>query len=88
MAKNQQKTEESKALNFEQTITKLNDIVDAMEQGQIPLQDSLKQYEKGMSLIKLCREILQKAEKKIEESSLVSRVSESESIHLSFPFSS
>ncbi len=67
MAKNQQKTEESKALNFEQTITELNNIVDEMEQGQIPLQDSLKKYEKGMSLIKHCRGILQKAETKIEE---------------------
>jgi len=31
------------------------------------LQDSLDQYEKGMALIKHCRDILQKAEKRIEK---------------------
>ena len=38
-----------------------------IEQGEIPLQDSLEQYEKGMALIKHCRGILQKAEKRIEK---------------------
>ena len=38
-----------------------------IEQAEIPLQDSLSQYEKGMALIKHCREILQKAERRIEK---------------------
>ena len=38
-----------------------------IEQGQIPLQDSLNQYERGMALIKHCRGILEKAEKRIEK---------------------
>lgn len=59
-------------LNFEQAIKELTAIVGKIEQGQIPLQDSLDQYEKGMALIKHCREILQKAEKRIE------KISESE----------
>jgi exodeoxyribonuclease VII small subunit len=54
-------------LNFEQAIKELTTIVGKIEQGQIPLQDSLDQYEKGMTLIKHCREILQKAEKRIEK---------------------
>jgi len=54
-------------LNFEQAIKELTNIVGKIEQGQIPLQDSLDQYEKGMALIKHCREILQKAEKRIEK---------------------
>ena len=54
-------------LNFEQAITELTNIVGKIEQGQIPLQDSIEQYEKGMALIKHCREILQKAEKRIEK---------------------
>ncbi len=54
-------------LNFEQAIKELTTIVGKIEQGQIPLQDSLDQYEKGMALIKHCREILQKAEKRIEK---------------------
>jgi len=54
-------------LSFEEAITGLTDIVGRIEQGQIPLQDSLEQYEKGMALIKHCRTILQKAEKRIEK---------------------
>jgi exodeoxyribonuclease VII small subunit len=54
-------------LNFEQSIKELTSIVEKIEQGQIPLQDSLQQYEKGMELIKHCRGILQKAEERIEK---------------------
>jgi exodeoxyribonuclease VII small subunit len=53
-------------LTFEQAIHQLKEIVGRIEQGEIPLQDSLEQYEKGMALIKHCRDILQKAEKRIE----------------------
>jgi exodeoxyribonuclease VII small subunit len=52
---------------FEQAIGQLKEIVGKIEQGEIPLQDSLEQYEKGMALIKHCRGILQKAEKRIEK---------------------
>jgi len=54
-------------LSFEQAIKELTGIVAQVEQGQIPLAESLQQYEKGMALIKHCREILQKAEKRIEK---------------------
>ncbi|MEN6336287.1 MAG: exodeoxyribonuclease VII small subunit [Phycisphaerales bacterium] len=54
-------------LTFEEAIGQLKDIVGKIEQGEIPLQDSLEQYEKGMALIKHCRGILQKAEKRIEK---------------------
>ncbi len=54
-------------LSFEEAITGLTDIVGKIEQGQIPLQDSLEQYEKGMALIKHCRTVLQNAEQRIEK---------------------
>jgi exodeoxyribonuclease VII small subunit len=54
-------------LPFEQAIKKLTDIVSKIEDGQISLEQSLTQYEQGMELIKHCRNILQKAEKKIEQ---------------------
>jgi len=54
-------------LNFEQSIKELTGIVGKIEQGQIPLQDSLEEYEKGMALIKHCRRILQKTEERIEK---------------------
>ncbi len=66
MADDKQKNDFDK-LSFEEAIKELTSIVGKIEQGEIPLQDSLEQYEKGMSLIKHCRGILQKAEKRIEK---------------------
>ena len=66
MAERKNKDEIAK-LTFEQAIGQLKEIVTRIEQGQIALQDSLDQYEKGMALIKHCRDILQKAEKRIEK---------------------
>ncbi len=54
-------------LGFEEAIKELTAIVAKIEQGQIPLQDSISQYEKGMALIKHCKDILEKAEKRIEK---------------------
>jgi len=59
-------------LSFEEAIKNLTEIVGKIEQGEIALQDSLQQYEKGMALIKHCRTILKQAEERIE------RVSEPE----------
>ena len=72
MAKNEQKDDIAK-LSFEEAIKELTSIVGSIEQGEIALQDSLQQYEKGMALIKHCRGILQTAEKRIE------KISETES---------
>ena len=63
----QDKQKDVNELSFEQTIRELAEIVGKIEQGEIPLQDSLEQYERGMALIKHCRETLAKAEKRIEE---------------------
>ncbi len=66
MADSKNQNEISK-LGFEEAIKQLGSIVSQIEQGQIPLQRSLEQYEKGMALIKHCREILGKAEERIEK---------------------
>jgi exodeoxyribonuclease VII small subunit len=66
MAKGKNQDDISK-LSFEQTIKELTSIVQRIEQGEIPLENSLQQYERGMALIKHCRGILQKAEKRIEK---------------------
>ncbi len=66
MAEKKNKDDVSK-LGFEDSIKRLKTIVEKIEQGEIPLQDSLEQNEQGMLLIKHCRDILQKAEKRIEK---------------------
>jgi len=55
-----------KALTFEEALSRLESIVTAIEQGKIGLEESIGQYERGMTLVKQCREILAKAELKIQ----------------------
>ncbi len=54
-------------LSFEQAIARLEKIVDAMEQGKIGLEDSVKHFEEGMGLISRCRNVLSEAELKIQQ---------------------
>ena len=61
------KKDDISKLSFEDAIQELTGIVGKIEQGEIPLQDSLTQYERGMALIKHCQDILHTAEKRIEK---------------------
>jgi exodeoxyribonuclease VII small subunit len=54
-------------LSFEEAIENLTEIVNQIETEQVPLAESLEKYEKGMSIIRHCRQILLDAEKRIEE---------------------
>jgi exodeoxyribonuclease VII small subunit len=65
MAKKQ--AQEFENLSFEDSIKQLTEIVNKIEQGQVPLQTSIEQYEKGMALIKHCKNILNTAQQRIEK---------------------
>ena len=52
-------------LNFEDTIKKLEMIVNELEKGNLSLDESVKKFEEGIKLSKLCNEFLNNAEKKI-----------------------
>jgi exodeoxyribonuclease VII small subunit len=54
-------------LSFEAALTKLETIVDSMEQGDVPLADLLGKYEDGTKLLKICEARLKEAELKIEK---------------------
>jgi exodeoxyribonuclease VII small subunit len=77
MAEKKKKDDVNK-LSFEDSIKRLREIVESIEQGEIALQDSLDQYEQGMALIKHCRGILQQAEKRIEKISKTDAAPEEE----------
>jgi exodeoxyribonuclease VII small subunit len=55
------------ALTFEQAIARLGEIVDSLEEGEQPLEESIALFEEGMSLAKSSQEILDRAERRIEE---------------------
>ena len=50
---------------FEDAMQRLEAIVQTLEQGEVPLEDSLKAFEEGMKLAKFCSEKLEEAEKKV-----------------------
>ena len=57
---------------FEKAIGRAEEIAEAIEQGEVGLEDSIKQFEEGISLIQKCRKVLDDAELRIQtlESSL------------------
>lgn len=54
------------AEKFEDALKKLEGIIEKMEKGDIPLNESLKLFEEGVKLTRFCSQELQKAEKKVE----------------------
>ncbi|MDC0423071.1 exodeoxyribonuclease VII small subunit [Methylophilaceae bacterium] len=55
-----------KKMDIESTLEQLEKIVTQMEEENLNLEDSLKSYEKGVSLVKKAQESLNKIEKKIQ----------------------
>ena len=57
---------EKKEPKFEEALKKLEQIVEGLENGELSLEESLKQYEEGVHLSKLCARRLEEAKKRIE----------------------
>lgn len=57
-------------VRFEEAIERLEAIIDRIERGEVGLEESLTEYERGVGLIRRCREILDKAEQRIAELSV------------------
>jgi exodeoxyribonuclease VII small subunit len=51
---------------FEEALENLEKIVEAMESGELTLDQALKKYEEGVALVRACQSKLTEAEKKIE----------------------
>lgn len=53
-------------MTFEQALSRLEQIVKSLEGGNVPLEDLIKLFDEGTSLVKLCTERLDKAEEKVK----------------------
>jgi exodeoxyribonuclease VII small subunit len=51
--------------SFESALSELEGIVAAMESGQMPLQDALDAYKRGVTLLRQCQDTLTAAEQQI-----------------------
>jgi exodeoxyribonuclease VII small subunit len=52
-------------MSFEQAMQELDAIVLEMERGEIPLETSLKQFERGVALARHTQKLLKEAEQKV-----------------------
>lgn len=52
--------------SFEKAIEELRDIIDKLESGNLPLEDSIKLFQKGVKLIGYSHKKLNEIEKKVE----------------------
>lgn len=53
--------------NFEVAMEEIKNIAKAIEQGDLPLDESINKYEHALKLIKQCQNLLQSASQKIEQ---------------------
>ena len=60
-------TKNIKNLSFEDSLKKLEEIVDQLESGEVDLEMSVNLYEKGMELKKICEEKLRKVDLQIKK---------------------
>jgi exodeoxyribonuclease VII small subunit len=51
--------------NFEESMKRLEDIVQDLENGDLSLEGSLERFEEGMSLVSFCSKKLEEAEQKV-----------------------
>lgn len=62
--------EDLSALNFEDALKRLEDIVRKLESGDVPLDQSIELYSEGEKLRGLCQQRLEAAQAKIEKITL------------------
>jgi exodeoxyribonuclease VII small subunit len=53
--------------SFEVSIKRLNEIVSALERGDLPLEESLRLFEEGVKLSRISQQRLDAAEKRVEQ---------------------
>ncbi|MET0091056.1 MAG: exodeoxyribonuclease VII small subunit [Candidatus Thiodiazotropha sp.] len=51
---------------FEEALKELENLVETLEQGDLPLEDSLKSFERGVTLTRICQDALKEAEQKVQ----------------------
>lgn len=56
-----------KKLTFEASMGRLEQIVRSLEQGNVPLEESLKLFEEGTELVRSCGKLLDEAELKVKQ---------------------
>lgn len=59
--------ESGEPLSYERAVEELETIIERIEQGEIGLEESLRQFTRGDALVRHCRAILERAEQQVRE---------------------
>ena len=54
-------------MTFEASMQRLEQIVRAMERGDVPLEESLKLFQEGTELVRTCNELLENAQLQVKK---------------------
>lgn len=60
------KSKPAQKLNFEEAMEKLEKIVEDLESGNLSLEESVKSFEEGIELSRLCKKKLESAENRVK----------------------
>ena len=58
---------DKKSVDFEQSLERLEELVDQMESGELSLEEMIKHFEEGSKLVNVCTKKLNDVEQKIEK---------------------
>ncbi len=58
--------EDGESVPFETSLSELQQIVSQLEDGSLPLEESMQQFERGVHLLRNCYQVLESAEHRIE----------------------
>ena len=58
------------AMSFEQAMKELEGVVGRLERGEVPLDESIRLYERGAALKERCATLLKEAEERVEKITL------------------
>jgi exodeoxyribonuclease VII small subunit len=81
MAKSKALIKSVEELSYEEALTELESVVESLEDGQNPLEESMKLFERGQALVTHCSALLESAQLKVQKlagESVVSFEEESE----------
>ena len=57
---------DNKPIDFEKALAELESLVERLERGDVPLDEALRTFERGVALTRHCQACLQAAQQKVE----------------------
>jgi len=62
-----QHADDPSGLSFEEAMTQLESLIERIESGEVGLEESIAEYERGVKLIQRCKGVLAVSEQRVEE---------------------